>query len=388
MTVAHPACDSAHARAAPADIGAPPQPKVILLATILASSLAFIDGSVVNVALPVIGRDLHGGADDLQWIVNGYLLPLSALLLLGGGLGDRYGRRRLLVVGTTIFALASIGCAFSPALPWLLSARILQGIGAAFLMPNSLAILGGAFSGEARGRAIGTWAAVGAMTSAVGPVLGGWLIDSFGWHSIFLINIPIAAAAIGLALRFVGEERRQVRNHSLDLSGAGLATLALAFLTGGLTIGSGPHGWTATAMAAVAVGVVLLAVFIWFEKRQGEFAMMPLALFGSKSFIGLSLLTLLLYGALGGLLVLLPYVLIQAADYSATGAGAALLPFPLILMVASPIMGGVAGRVGSRLPLTIGPMIVTAGFLLLLRIDGTSSYWTTILPAMVVISMG
>jgi len=388
MSSAHAACDATQARTIKGDVAVETHPRLVLLTTILASSLAFVDGSVVNVGLPAIGRDMHGGPADLQWVVNAYLLPLSALLLLGGALGDRFGRQRLLVIGISLFALCSIACALAPTLPWLLLARGLQGVGAALLMPNSLAILGSTFSGEARGRAIGIWASAGSITGAAGPVLGGALIDSVGWRSIFLVNIPLAAAAIWLTLVFIPNGPRPSKSKSLDIAGAGLATLALGGLTWGLTLGSGHQGWTTLALAGVALGSLLFLAFLWLEDRLGDKAMMPLVLFGSKSFIGLSLLTLLLYGALGGLLVLLPYLLIQAVGYSATMAGAALLPFPLILTVLSPVMGGVTGRFGPRWPLTIGPIVVAAGFLLMLRIDASGSYWTTTLPAMLVISLG
>jgi len=384
-SVIHTTCDRPAAAAKP---GAETKhPRWVLTATILASSLAFIDGSVVNVGLPAIRASFGAGAGDLQWVINAYLLPLSALLLLGGAAGDRFGRRRLLVIGTVIFAAASLACALAPSLPLLLAGRALQGLGAALLMPNSLAILGASFSGAARGRAIGTWAAMGAVAGAVGPVLGGWLIDTVGWRAIFVINLPLAAAAIGLALAYVPEEPSEDRP-PLDWLGGALATLALGALTWGLTVGSGPAGWTVTAIAAVVVGVALSVAFIIVEHRRGDRAMAPLALFGSKSFIGLTLLTLLLYGALGGLLTLVPYVLMVSAGYSGTAAGAALLPFPLVLAVASPIMGGLAGKIGSRLPLSIGPVIVAIGFLLTLRIDEQASYWTTVLPAILVIAIG
>jgi EmrB/QacA subfamily drug resistance transporter len=360
----------------------------VLGATILASSLSFIDGSVVNVGLPAISKDLHGSAADLQWVINGYTLLLTALLLLGGALGDRYGRRRLLVIGTIVFAISSGACAIAPSLPVLIAARCLQGVGSALLMPNSLAILGDTYSGEAKGRAIGIWAAVGAMTAAVGPVLGGALIDTIGWRAIFLINVPVAAAAIWLAFRFVENQKADGKRTALDFTGAALATISLGALTWGLTIGSGPDGWSPMAIGGVAVGAVLLCAFLLAEHAKKDQAMMPLALFGSKSFVGLSLLTLLLYGALGGVLVLLPYLLIEAAGYSATIAGAALLPFPLILTIASPWMGGLAGKIGSKLPLTIGSLIVALGFLLALRISGEGHYWTEVLPPMLVISLG
>ncbi|MES2033848.1 MAG: MFS transporter [Pseudomonadota bacterium] len=363
------------------------RPVLVLAATILASSLAFIDGSVVNVGLPAIRASFGAGAGDLQWVINAYLLPLSALLLLGGAAGDRFGRRNLLVIGTVIFAVASLACAVAPSLPWLLAGRALQGLGAALLMPNSLAILGASFSGAARGRAIGTWAAMGAVAGAVGPVLGGWLIDTVGWRSIFLINLPLAAGAIALAYVAVREAPSQDKA-PLDWLGGGLATLSLGAFTWGLTVGSGPAGWTASAAAAIVIGLALAAAFLVVEHRRGDRAMAPLALFGSKSFIGLTLLTLLLYGALGGLLTLVPYVLMVAAGYSGTAAGAALLPFPLVLAVASPIMGGLAGKIGSRLPLSIGPVIVAVGFLLTLRINEHAGYWTEVLPAILVIAIG
>ena len=363
-------------------------PNLVLVACILASSLAFIDGSVVNVGLPAIGESLHGDAAGLQWIVNAYLLPLSALLLLGGALGDRFGRRKILIAGITLCALGSALCGFAPSLDLLLIARVIQGSGAALLLPNSLAILGSAFSGEARGRAIGTWSAVSAIAAAVGPVLGGWLIDAIGWRFIFFINLPVALTGIAMALLYVREPPREHNGTPLDFLGATLATVALAALTWGLTIGSGHSGWTTMALSAIAIGIVFSVAFLWIERQRGDKAMTPLSVFGSRSLVGLTLLTLLLYGALGGLLVLVPYILIQGAHYTATAAGAALLPFPIVLAVASPIMGGIAGRSGSRLPLTIGPMIVAVGFLLLLLLTPTASYWTGVLPAILVISLG
>ncbi len=383
----HATCDAAIAKAAE-HRSQPTHPKLVLATTILASSLAFIDGSVVNVGLPAIRGTFHAGAEDLQWVVNAYLLPLSALLLLGGGAGDRFGRVRVLVVGTLLFGMASIGCAVAPNLPWLLSTRGIQGVGAALLMPNSLAILGGSFSGEARGRAIGIWASMGAVMGAAGPVLGGWLIDTVGWRSIFLINIPLAAGAIGLALAFVRDPPKDDQQQPLDIRGGVLATLALGALTWGLTVGSGHAGWTSPAVVSLIAGVCLLTAFVWAEKARGEDAMMPLALFRSPTFIGLTLLTLLLYGALGGLVVLIPYVLIQAAAYSGTAAGATLLPFAAVLALASPVIGGLSGRVGSRAPLSIGSLMVAGGFLLILRIGPDGKYWTSVLPALLLIAFG
>jgi EmrB/QacA subfamily drug resistance transporter len=363
-------------------------PNLVLATTILASSLAFVDGSVVNVGLPAIRASLSADSETLQWVVNAYLLPLSALLLLGGAAGDRFGRRRLLIVGIAIFTLASASCAIATAMPWLLLCRGIQGAGAAILLPNSLAILGDAFTGEQRGRAIGIWAAVAAAAGAVGPVLGGWLIDTVGWRAIFLLNVPLACGAIVLALAFVQDAQSTTKRVPLDVIGGVLATGGLGLLTWGLTIGSGHAGWHGPAVAASAAGIVLAGAFVWFEGRRGERAMMPLTLFASPAFVGLSLLTFFLYGALGGLLVLLPYVLIVADHYSATAAGAALLPVPAVIAIVSPVLGGLAGRSGARLPLTAGPLVVAAGFCLLWRIDGSVGYWTTVLPAVLVIAIG
>jgi EmrB/QacA subfamily drug resistance transporter len=383
----HAHCDSAQAKQLVSACKTR-HPNWVLTITILASSLAFIDGSVVNVALPAVGATFKASAGNLQWVINAYLLPLSALLLLGGAAGDRFGRVRLLVVGTALFGIASIACALAPSLLWLLVARGLQGIGAALLMPNSLAILGATFSGEARGRAIGIWASIGAVMGAVGPVLGGWLIDTVGWRSIFVINLPLAIGAIVLAIIFVRDVRREHEAPPLDLFGALLVTVGLGAITWGLTIGSGHVGWTRAALLLAFAGVILMLSFLAVEKSKGDVAMMPLALFGSSSFVGLSLLTLLLYGALGALFVLIPYVLIQAAGYSAAGAGAALLPFAVILVLASPMMGGMAGRIGARAPLSIGPLMVAGGFLLVLRIGPHADYWRTVLPAILAIALG
>lgn len=363
-------------------------PSWVLTTTILASSLAFIDGSVVNVALSSLGATFKADASDLQWVINAYLLPLSALLLLGGAVGDRYGHARLLIAGTAIFGAASIGCALAPSLMWLLLARALQGVGAALLMPNSLAILGAAFAGEARGRAIGIWASVGAVMGALGPVLGGWLIDTVGWRSIFLINLPLATGAVVLAFIFIRNPPREDAAPALDLLGGVLATASLGALIWGLTIGSNPTGWTPLAVLLVCVGVVLMLGFLAAERWKGERAMMPLALFGSSSFIGLTLLTALLYGALGALLVLVPFVLIQAGRYSGAQAGAALVPLAMVLALASPLMGAVAGRIGPRAPLTVGPLVVAGGFLLALRIQANADYWTTVFPSVLLIAIG
>ena len=361
-------------------------PAWTVAATMLASSLAFIDGSVTNVALPTIGRDLGGGAADLSWIINAYLLPLAALLLLGGAAGDHFGRRRVLVGGIVLFALASVGCALAPSLLFLHIARATQGIGAALLMPNSLGILGSSFEGEARGRAVGTWAAAGAIASAIGPPLGGWLVEAVGWRAIFYLNLPVAAAAIVVVLRYVEESIEG--EGALDWQGAALATAALGSLTWALTLWSTRHDTTAPVWIGLGAGLALLALFVRTERRLGERAMMPLALFASRSFVGLTVMTLLLYGALGGLVVLLPYLLIVGGGYTPLQAGLALLPFSIVIGAASRLTGRLTGRVGPRLPLTIGPLVTGLGFALMLRANPAQSYWSNIMPGIAVIALG
>jgi EmrB/QacA subfamily drug resistance transporter len=366
--------------------GSTAYPRLVIATTILASSLAFIDGSVVNVGLPAIGRSFQADAVGLQWVVNAYLLPLSALLLLGGAAGDRFGRRRLLIAGVLLFGLASLACAAAPTLLWLLIARFVQGASAAVLMPNSLAILGQSFSGEAKGRAIGIWAATGAAAGAIGPVLGGWLIDTGSWRLAFLINIPLSVAAMALAYRYVDKDVDDMAGR-LDWSGGALVTAGLGLATWALTEGSG-RGWSPSVFVVLGAGFIFLLLLLFAERRLGDKAMMPLSLFGSRSFVGLTLLTFLLYGALGGLFVLVPYVLIEADGYTATQAGAALLPLPLVIAMASPAAGALAARVGPRWPLIVGPTIVAAGFLLALRIGSSTGYWLSVFPAMVVIALG
>jgi EmrB/QacA subfamily drug resistance transporter len=381
-------CDGAMAKAAspPQRARAEDRPGRILATTILASSLAFIDGSVVNVGLPAIGRDMHAAGAGLAWVVNGYLLPLTALLLLGGAAGDRFGRRRVLLLGITIFALASVVCAVAGSLAWLIAGRVLQGASAALLMPNSLAILGTSFSGEARGRAIGIWASAGAAAGAIGPLVGGGLIDAVGWRPIFLINLPVAALALYLGMRSLHDEPdRAVR--ALDVPGAALATVGLAALTWGLTTASAAGRMNWTGAAALSAGVLILVLFLIVERRAGDAAMLPPVLFASRSFVGLNLLTFLLYGALGAVLVAVPFVLIQVEAYSAVAAGASLLPLPIVIALGSSTMGGVAVKTGPRLPLTLGSVIVALGCFLAVRI-GHGSYWTTALPALLIVSMG
>lgn len=379
-------CDRALAERNGSAQGHAAHPNLVLCTSILSSSLAFIDGSVVNVGLSAIGHDLARGGADLSWVVNGYLLPLSSLLLLGGAAGDRYGRKRILLAGIAVFALASLLCALAPRLALLVAGRVLQGTGAAMLLPNSLAILGSTFEGKTRGRAIGIWAAAGAAAGAIGPLLGGWLIDTLGWRAIFYINLPVAALAMLMGWRFV-QVTGSGKPAALDPGGAVLASVGLGCVTWGLADASSARHMTMAAGLALAAGVAILLGFLWVERRAGERAMLPLKLFGSSSFSGLNLMTFLLYGALGALLLLVPYVLIQALQYSARQAGAALLPFPIVLAIGSPLMGRVAGSHGSRLPLAIGALTVSGGFLLATRI-GSGGYAATVLPAILVIALG
>ncbi|MFL6727678.1 MAG: MFS transporter [Sphingomicrobium sp.] len=358
-----------------------------LVACILASSLSFVDGSVLNVALPAIKSSYGAGAQDVQWVVNAYLLPLSALLLLGGALGDHYGRRLLLVVGTSLFAAASLVCALAPSLPVLLAARAVQGIGAALLLPNSLALLNAAFQGEKRGRAVGIWAAAGAAAAAIAPLIGGWLVGSVGWPAIFYINLPLALGAILLALRFVSESREPGAGRT-DYAGALLATAGLGGLTYALTLWSATRHFTGEAEITLAAGILMFTAFLWVEYRRGQRAMMPLDLFTGRCFTGLNLLTFLLYGAFGAAMLLIPYVLITSGGYSPVKAGLAMLPLPILMTAISPTMGGLAARLGPRIPLTIGPAIVAAGMVLAPLVTPEASYWAGAFPMILVMALG
>jgi EmrB/QacA subfamily drug resistance transporter len=362
-------------------------PRWTLVTCILASSLSFVDSSVLNVALPAIRESYSAGAQDVQWVVNAYLLPLSALLLLGGALGDHFGRRRLLVFGTGLFALASLTCALAPSLPLLLGARAAQGIGAALLLPNSLALLNAAYHGEQRGRAVGIWAAAGAASAAVAPLIGGWLVSSVGWPAIFYINLPLAIGAIVLALLYVAESRERDGGRT-DYAGALFATGGLGGITYALTLWSASGRFGGEAGIALAIGLLLIGAFLADEHRRGDRAMMPLELFRGRCFSGLNLLTFLLYGAFGAAMLLIPYVLITSGGYSPVQAGLAMLPMPVLMTSASPTMGALAERTGPRLPLTVGPLVVAAGLTLSLLIHQQGSYWTGPFPAILVMATG
>jgi EmrB/QacA subfamily drug resistance transporter len=382
----HPPCEDGVARAQPCPDKSTPRKRLALAATVLGSSLAFIDGSVVNVALPAMRRALNADAGEVQWIVNAYLLLLGALVLIGGSAGDRYGRRKVFVAGVALFAAASLACALSPNVASLILARAVQGMAAAFVVPASLAILGATFDEKERGAAIGAWAGFGAVTTAVGPVLGGWLVDVVSWRAIFLINLPIAAATIGLALFAIPESRDPDVDH-LDWLGAALAATGLGAMTWGLTA-AGARGWTSPAVwSALAAGAALLAGFLVSQARQ-KHPMMPLSLYKSKTFSGANLLTLALYFGLTGALFFLPFELIAHHGYSAAKAGATLLPMSLVMGTLSGVAGRLADKIGARPMLTIGPIIAGIGFGLLGGPWLGSGYWTGVLPALLVLSLG
>lgn len=356
--------------------------------SVAASSLSFIDGSILSVALPAIRAGTGASAAEVQWVVNIYTLPLAALILLGGSLGDHQGRRLWLVIGTALFGAGSLISALSGSIEPLLVGRTVQGIGAGLLLPNSLALLNGAFKGEARGRAIGIWAAAGAIAAAIAPLLGGWLVANVGWESIFYINLPFVAAATLIALTRVAEAREPEKAH-LDAGGATLATFGLAAATYGLTLWSQKFVMTDLAAGAMIVGAVLLAGFLFLERWLGAKAMMPLTLFSeNRCFAALNLMTFLLYGAFGGAMLLIPYVLIEAGGYSPVEAGLSLLPLSILLGIGSPLMGKLAVRIGPRLPVSIGPLVVGTGLVLATRIASGQDYWTHVFPAILVMSIG
>lgn len=352
--------------------------------------MAFVDGTVVNVALPAIQRDLATAASDMQWVIESYALFLSALLLVGGALGDHAGRRKIFAAGVVVFALASTGCAFARDVHQLIAARAVQGVGAALLVPGSLALISAAFPEKERGRAIGTWSGWTGITAALGPVLGGFLIDHASWRWAFLINVPLGLAVLTIVVARVPESRGSSASARIDVAGALLATLALGGVVYGL-IEAPRAGWAAPAVAsALVLGVAAGAAFFVLEARLRA-PMLPLRLFRNRNFSGANLLTLLLYAALSGGLYFFPLNLIQVQGYGATAAGAALLPLIAILFAGSRLAGTLVDRFGPRPPLVVGPVIAAAGFALFAWpgiAPGAHSYWTTFLPAVVVLGVG
>lgn len=360
----------------------------MLAATILGSGMASLDGTVVNVALPRIGTDLNAGLTALQWTVNAYTLTLSGLLLLGGSLGDRLGRRRVFVLGVVWFTAASIGCTVAPTAGVLIAMRALQGVGGALLTPGSLAILEAVFRRDDRGAAVGAWSGLGGVATAVGPVLGGVLVGvaPWGWRLVFLINLPIAAAVIVLAKRYIPETRDDESDGPLDVTGVLLAAFGLAGVVYALT--EGPRqGWGGVLIGSLVAGVALLGAFVVVEARSAH-PLVPLSLFGSRNFTGANIATLLVYAALSGALFLLPVVLQQAAGFSPVTAGSALLPITAVMLLLSARMGRWASRRGPRLPMTIGPIVAACGIAMLVRVDANTSFGTDVLPALLIFGFG
>ncbi len=349
----------------------------ILLATVLGSGLAALDATVVNVALPAIGRELGGGVGGLQWVVDGYLLTLAALILLGGSLGDRLGRRRIFVIGAVWFALASLLCGLAPNLPLLIAARALQGVGGALLTPGSLALIEASFIPEDRGRAVGAWSGLGGIATALGPFVGGWLVQSLSWRLIFLLNLPFAAVVFFVS-RGIPESSDPEAARHLDVPGAVLAVVGLAGVTFGL-IESVP--------LAGALGLVALVAFAIVEMRSRQ-PMLPPGIFASRQFTGANLATLAIYGALSATFFLLVVYLQQALGYSPIAAGAAALPVTLLMLLLSSRAGALAQRIGPRVPMTVGPLVASAGIALMARIAPGSAYLVDVLPPLVVFGVG
>jgi EmrB/QacA subfamily drug resistance transporter len=359
----------------------------VLAAAILASAIAYIDESVVNVALPAIAKDLATSLAVIQWVINAYTLCLAAFLLVGGAAGDQIGRRRVFVVGIAVFAAASVWCGISPNVTQLIMARALQGIGAALLIPCSLAIIGASFPETDRGRAIGTWAGFSAIAAAVGPLLGGWIVDHIVWQAIFLINPFLALPAIWIALRHVPESRDPEASPGLDWLGSLLAFGGLGILAFGLIALPEPDTRAASLVVYFAAGALLIIAFVRYEGRVRS-PMMPLGLFRSRAFSGINVMTLLLYGALSGAFFLLPFDLIQVHGYSATLAGAVFLPFTVIMAALSRWSGALLDRIGARLPLILGPTVTAAGFAVIALAGPTTSYWIGFLLPIAIVGLG
>ncbi|MDX6364453.1 MAG: hypothetical protein QOC85_3463, partial [Streptomyces sp.] len=375
---------------------ATPQGKWILLTTVLGSSMALLDSTVVNVALPRIGRDLDADLEALQWTVNAYMLTLAGLILLGGALGDRFGRRKIFVIGVLWFAAASLLCGIAPGAGVLVAARALQGVGGALLTPGSLALIQASFHPDDRARAVGLWSAFGGIGAAVGPFLGGWLVDGPGWRWVFLLNVPLALLCAPIAVRHVPESAGGAsrsgavdggggRGHRrFDVLGAALGALSLALVTYALIEArNGSLVVAVTAVAGLAAGVA----FVYVEKRRAD-PMMPLDIFASRQFTAVNLVTLCVYAAFSGFFFLTALQLQVVAGYSALGAGTAMLPTTVLMLLFSARSGDLAQRIGPRIPLTVGPLLCAGGMLLMLRVGPDAAYVSDVLPALLVMGAG
>ncbi|HEU4994425.1 MAG TPA: MFS transporter [Gemmatimonadaceae bacterium] len=365
----------------------PRSPRLVLVGTILGSGSVFVEGSVTMVALPAIARDFHLGIAGLQWVLNGYLLTLSALMLLGGALGDRYARRRVFTIGLAAFAITSIACAIAPNLTLLVLARVLQGAAGALVVPNSLALLETSFTGEERGAAVGHWAAWSAVSAAFGPLVGGWLVDAGSWRWVFVCIAPFALAAV-FAVGVSGDaEESGATHHKVDYAGAALVTLGLAGVTGALIVGPGA-GFESPAVLAALIGGFLLLVAFFFVERHARQPLVPLDVFRVRQFTGVNATTLVVYAALNGLFFLLMVQLQTTLHYTALHAGAALLPMNALMLVLSPVSGRAAARIGSRVLMVGGSLIAAVGMLLFTRVTPGAHYVSSVLPAVLVFGSG
>ena len=382
------------ARAAWTD-GAPPAPvrygqaagRWVLLATVLGSGLAFIDATAVNIALPQIGASLHADAAGLQWTVNGYTLSLTALILLGGSLGDRFGRRRVFVIGVGWFAAASLLCGLAPNIQTLIAARVLQGVGGALLAPGALAILEASFQPQDRARAIGAWSGLGGIAGALGPFLGGWLVQAASWRLVFLTNVPLAAVVAVVALRHVPETRNPAAARRLDLAGVLTAAGGLAGLTYGFTAWPALGATSPTVLVALGLGVAGMLGFV-FTERHSSHPMLPLEVFASRAFTAANLVTFAVYAALGGVLFLVVLNLQVVAGFAPLAAGTAMLPITVLMLLLSARAGALAQRIGPRIPMTVGPMTCAGALFLLARIGADASYLRTVLPGVLLLGLG
>jgi EmrB/QacA subfamily drug resistance transporter len=366
-----------------------PQARWILGATVGASGLAMLDATTVNVALPAIGADLGARVAGLQWTLNAYTLALASLILLAGSLADRYGRRRIFQIGITWFALASLLCGAAPTVTTLIAARALQGIGGALLTPGSLAIIQASFAPADRGRAIGTWSGLGGVAAAIGPLLGGWLIGAGSWRAIFWINLPVAVAVLWISVRHVPENRAEgiaEQRTVFDWPGAGLCALGLGACTWAL-IAAGDRGASPVVLSAGSVGVFAVVAFLLVE-RHARAPLMPVELFQSRQFSGVNLVTFVVYGGMAVLFFLLVVYLQKVSGFSPLLAGTALAPITLLMLLLSPHAGAVAERIGPRRPMTIGPLVMATGMLLLARIGQHASYLADVLPGCIVVGLG